>query len=209
MMSSKTSHGGQIIADRGNKALSQDAVRLLKTQDAGYLRTMAQIEGRKRRKLQAAVVMGEVGDRLSGGNEIIEGRHMLFVESREEQKAFNVQEHLGAFEDGAKTLGVQNLQAEVVMEYERSTKRAAVDHQSRRAIEQELQAMKSEQTQRKKKLRAQEVRKKMLEVTRLRERELIAAGRELEIQRAKMGKTPTVGGINKGSIKWKCRERKR
>ncbi|KAI9763611.1 MAG: hypothetical protein M1840_000405 [Geoglossum simile] len=204
MMSSRTDRGGQIIADRGNKALSQDAVRLLKTQDAGYLRTMAQIEGRKRRKLQAAVVMGEVGDRLSGGNEIIEGRHTVFVESKEEQKAFDVQEHFGV-----ETLGVQKLHAEVVTEYEGNIKKPTVDHQSGKAIKRELQAIKNERAQRKKNLRAQEVRRKMLEATRMRESELIAAERELEMQRAKMGRTPTVGGVNKGSTKWKCRERKR
>ena len=56
MMSTKT-RKGQIIADRGNKALSQDTVRLLKTQDARYLRTMAQVEGNKRRRLEAAFVL--------------------------------------------------------------------------------------------------------------------------------------------------------
>ncbi|KAI9785987.1 MAG: hypothetical protein M1839_008253 [Geoglossum umbratile] len=213
MMSSKTSRGGQIIADRGNKALSQDAVRLLKTQDAGYLRTMALVEGRKRRKLQAAVVMGEVGDRLSGGlsggEKKIGGNHMVFVEGKEEQKAFDVQELSGAFGGDAKALGVKELHAEVETEDKGNAGKPVANRQSRKAIEKKQQAIKKEQAQRKKILRAQEARRKMLEVTMTRERELIMAERELELQRSRMGKTPTIGGTNKEGTKWKCRERKR
>ena len=50
MMSSSTHDGGRRVADRGNKALSTEVVKLLKTQDAAYLRTVAQTTRRARER---------------------------------------------------------------------------------------------------------------------------------------------------------------
>ncbi|KAH0565808.1 hypothetical protein GP486_000800 [Trichoglossum hirsutum] len=203
MMSSKTSRGGQIVADRGNKALSLDVVRLLKTQDTGYLRTMAQIEGRKKRRLQETFVMGEVGgnpsSELSGKDNRKEGKHLVFVESKEEQKAFDAQEHFRTDADASTT---------------RKSSAEAIPGDEETQIRESTGRRQSKQTTReggrkKRAQRAQEVRRKMIDAVKTRERELIAAERELDLQRAKMGKSANVGGTTKGGVKWKRRERKR
>jgi hypothetical protein len=54
-MASSTTKDGIRLGDRGNKALSHDAVLLLKTQDAGYLRTVLQQTRLERRRLEKAV----------------------------------------------------------------------------------------------------------------------------------------------------------
>ncbi|KAH0536501.1 hypothetical protein FGG08_006626 [Glutinoglossum americanum] len=211
MMRNKTNRGGQFVADRGNVALSQDAVRLLKTQDIGYLRTMAQIEKRKKRKLQVAFAMGEASGNspgeLLGKGDGIDGKRIVFVESEEEQRASDTREYFGV---GAAVPGIQKLHAEAGPEDERTqVGKPTGSRQSRRATERELRAVMEERARRKETLCAQEARGKMLEAVKMREHELIAAERELELQRARMGKTANAGGTSKGGIKWKCRERKR
>lgn len=83
MSRAKAHDKGQKVADRGNPVLSHDAVKLLKTQDAGYLKTMAQATRKKRERLEEEILVQEG----IGGLEGQDGRtHVLFVESREEQK---------------------------------------------------------------------------------------------------------------------------
>lgn len=74
---------GQKVADRGNPVLSHDTVKLLKTQDAGYLRTMAQATRKKRERLEEEVLIQEG---IKGLERKDGRRHLVFVESREEQK---------------------------------------------------------------------------------------------------------------------------
>ena len=81
---SKTS--GAKLGDRGNKALSQDAVRLLKTQDTAYLRTMAMKARRETERLeQNTAVVGQVSKDDDGGK----GQHVVFVGDKEEQRGYD------------------------------------------------------------------------------------------------------------------------
>lgn len=74
---------GQKVADRGNPVLSHDAVKLLKTQDAGYLKTMAQETRKKRERLEEEILVqeGVKGLKRQDGR-----RHLIFVESKDEQR---------------------------------------------------------------------------------------------------------------------------
>lgn len=83
MSRAKAHDKGQKVADRGNPVLSHDAVRLLKTQDAGYLKTMAQATRKKRERLEEEILVQEGVEGLEGQDG---RRHVVFVESREEQK---------------------------------------------------------------------------------------------------------------------------
>lgn len=83
MSRAKAHDKGQKVADRGNPVLSHDAVRLLKTQDAGYLKTMAQATRKKRERLEEEILVQEGVKGLEGQDG---RRHVVFVESREEQK---------------------------------------------------------------------------------------------------------------------------
>jgi U3 small nucleolar RNA-associated protein 11 len=66
MMSNK-SQGGIKVAKRGmensggRKVLSNEVVKLMKTQDVGYLRTILQQTRREREKVEQEVVSGDVG----------------------------------------------------------------------------------------------------------------------------------------------------
>lgn len=83
MSRAKAHDKGQKVTDRGNPVLSHDAVRLLKTQDAGYLKTMAQATRKKRERLEEEILVQEGVKGLEGQDG---RRHVVFVESREEQK---------------------------------------------------------------------------------------------------------------------------
>lgn len=74
---------GQKVADRGNPVLSHDAVKLLKTQDAGYLKTMVQETRKKRERLEEEILVqeGVKGLKRQDGR-----RHLIFVESKDEQR---------------------------------------------------------------------------------------------------------------------------
>ena len=154
---------GAINGDRGNAVLSQDAVRLFKTQDLGYVRTM-------RNKTQKEVddlerrVMGIRG----------EGRKIVFVEDVEEQDE-RIGEDVDMDED-------EDEEAEVDLEAKKL----------RKLQEKETNKLESKLTVARERLKA-----------------LSEAEEALDLQRAKMAKSPTVGGVNKNGVKFKVRERKR
>ncbi|KAK5016320.1 hypothetical protein LTR39_002143 [Cryomyces antarcticus] len=89
MMSSATNNGRK-ITDRGNKALSNDVVRLLKTQDAGYLRTIAQRVRKERERLEEEVMLvDEIGEEDKEMEDNAKaGKHTIFVDTKEEQSVF-------------------------------------------------------------------------------------------------------------------------
>ncbi|KAK1635995.1 small-subunit processome [Colletotrichum phormii] len=48
---------GTVAGDRGNKAMDMDTVRLLKTQDVGYIRTMRNVISKEVRRLEEQIVL--------------------------------------------------------------------------------------------------------------------------------------------------------
>ena len=155
---------GTVNGDRGNAVLGQDAVRLFKTQDLGYVRTM-------RNKTQKEV--DDLERKVTGirGH----GKKVVFVEGEEEQN-----ERMGE---------------DVDMDEEEDE-----DEE----VEVDLEAKKL------RKLQQKEAEKLESRLTAARERlkALTEAEEALDLQRAKMAKSPTVGGVSNG-VKFKVRERKR
>jgi U3 small nucleolar RNA-associated protein 11 len=88
MMKSSVDDKGRKIADRGNVALSTDVVKLLKTQDAGYIRTMLQVTRKEREELEQRLILEEQGEAraLKDGQKAKKGKHRVFVENEEEQE---------------------------------------------------------------------------------------------------------------------------
>jgi len=78
---------------------------------------------------------------------------------------------------------------------------------SKKALLAEQDASARLRTERKKRKRLQEMRVAKLEALKKRQREILAAADQLELQRAKMART--VGGVNKNGVKFKIRERKK
>ncbi|CUM68140.1 uncharacterized protein PRCAT00005857001 [Priceomyces carsonii] len=81
MTRNKADNRGILIADRGNEALSVEQVKLLKSQDANYIRTMRLNESLKIRKQKEDL------------NFKANGKHTVFVDSFEEQKNFKPEEY--------------------------------------------------------------------------------------------------------------------
>lgn len=77
----RTDERGALIADRGNDVLSVQQVKLLKTQDANYVRTMRLGEMLKIRKQRENLDFES------------QGKHTVFVDSVEEQQLFVPEEY--------------------------------------------------------------------------------------------------------------------
>lgn len=212
MMSSSVDSKGRKVADRGNEALSMDVVKLLKTQDAAYIRTMLQQVRRERQKLEERLILEEQGEvrALKDGEEGRSGKHRVFVENEEEQGEFDANTWFGE----GKALPSAPM-PEIPAEWEDPSEEDG-DEDEQRPQKKTLSVKKQkEQEEAAKKLkkfektrsRAQTRTAFRLQMVKKKERELVAAEEELEKQRAKMNSS--VGGVNKNGVKFKIRERKR
>ncbi|MCJ1386416.1 hypothetical protein MMC17_009542 [Xylographa soralifera] len=204
MMSSSTHNGGQRVADRGNKALSMEVVKLLKTQDAAYLRTVAQKTRRARERLEEEFVLS--GEGKGSGVRVLGkaekgGQKVVWVGSREEQKRWG-EEDIEAETDEVAAEERDSLDEEdieITLQSKQAPRKALIEAQK--------SALHAGRALRKRHKREQEARRSKLEALKIREKDLMTAEHELEMQRAKM--SSSIGGVTKAGLKWKVRERKR
>lgn len=195
--------------------LSQEAVKLLKTQDAGYLRTIAQQTRRARDKLEKGYVLEEgKGVKLRGGESKGKGEHVVFVKDKEEQKEFDrnaVVVKSGPLSKASQTGHGPFVDSEDVDEAgtddEEVTITTAPAVKSRRVLEAEAAAFTQARILRKQRKREQEAQLSRLKALKAREKDVLAAEQELGLQRAKMSNS--IGGVNNAGVKFKVRERKR
>jgi U3 small nucleolar RNA-associated protein 11 len=166
---------GTVNADRGNQVLSQDAVRLFKTQDLGYVRTMRN----RTAKEVAALENQAVGIRSNG-------KKVVYVDTQEEQMD-----------------RLEGLDEEEEEEDEFDDEEEEDEDEPADAMDPEAKKLKKLQQREAEKVETR------LQVARQRLRALAQAEEALELQRAKMAKSPSVGGVNKQGVKFKVRERKR
>ncbi|RKF78540.1 U3 small nucleolar RNA-associated protein 11 [Golovinomyces cichoracearum] len=159
---------GTVAGDRGNKVLSQDTVRLLKTQDLAYIRTSRNKATKEVSRLEMAV-KGIVG----------EGKKVVYITD----------------------------QSNDLDQKEESCEQDDIDEKN--LTKGDGDSLSLDQKRRKIQRREAEKLKVRLEMARKRLKALADAEEELEIQRAKMSKSPTVGGVNKNGIKYRVRDRKR
>jgi U3 small nucleolar RNA-associated protein 11 len=194
-MSSKWSSGktwsGTVHGDRGNKILSMDTARLLKTQDLGYLRTMRNIaqkdvKAREQRLAMAVALAGQEGDGDKDDDP--------FDDEDEE-------------EPSAARGPTKIVFADDVDEREQAM-RSRVDEDDRDAPDwdDEDHEMEDDEPTGQEKL---ELLKRKLLNAKKRLRALAEAEEELQAQRSRMAKTPSYSGITKTGKRVKVRERKR
>ncbi|KAF5001954.1 hypothetical protein FGRMN_695 [Fusarium graminum] len=187
---------GTVHGDRGNKVMDVDTVRLLKTQDIGYIRTMRQVVAKEVAKLEEQVVLTRGFDKLDEDeNEEDEGsdsefdfataprpkpaRKIVFMDDEGEREE-TIQDQLD-LEDKA-----EDDADKIAEQFEKKEGPAFERARSLRRLNRQLESAR-------KKLKA-----------------LTDAEGELEIQRAKMAKTATSGGTTrKGGKKIMVRTRKR
>jgi U3 small nucleolar RNA-associated protein 11 len=158
---------GTVNGDRGNQILGQEASRLYKTQDLGYVRTMRNKTAKEVEELEARVV-GIRG----------EGKKIVWADD-EDDRMERLEEETEDMDDDDDEDGED----------------AEVDADERKLKKlQEKQATKLEAH---------------LSIAKERLKALTEAEEALGLQRAKMAKSPTIGGVNKQGVKYKVRERKR
>jgi U3 small nucleolar RNA-associated protein 11 len=213
MMNSSVDDKGRKITDRGNVALSTDVVKLLKTQDAGYIRTMLQVTRKEREELEQRLILEEQGEAraLKDGREAKKGKHRVFVDNEEEQEEFDPEAWFGRGEE-MPTKAKEQVEPQWTDEDEEDGSQDEETIQPKKMLsKKKLEAQELAARQKKKfdktRLRSQSRTAYRLEMVKKKERELATAEEELEKQRAKMSNS--VGGVNKNGVKFKIRERKR
>lgn len=210
-MLSSQSRKGRKLADRQNPVLSQDIVKLLKTQDAGYVATMLQKTRRARARLEQEFVLGE-----DQGAEVLgplpsqeKGSHTVFVDSREEQRQY-IPGGTAAFRPDSATRKPENPstnEEEDDSDWAPLIELPKKTPESRRVFERQELALKEEKLLRKQHRKEQGAQRSKLAALKAREKDLVEAEKELDLQRAKMSNS--VGGTTKAGVEWKVRERKK
>jgi U3 small nucleolar RNA-associated protein 11 len=178
---------GKVDGDRGNKAMDVDTVRLLKTQDLGYIRTMRNVAAKELRDLEERFVLAGGTEQAGDGDDSDDDDDMGFSSSQPQKPKRIV------FFDGAE-------------EREQALERVE-DEDEAMEDEDELDDEKATTARRK----AQNLEKLQgkLKAAKKKLKTLKDAEYELELQKAKMAKTATSGGITKSGRRMKVRERKR
>lgn len=210
-MLSSQSRKGRKLADRQNPVLSQDVVKLLKTQDAGYVTTMLQKTKRARAKLEQEFVLCEdqSAEVLGASTSQEKGSHTVFVDSREEQRQYNP-DRVAVFRPDLATSKPEipsTNEEEDDSDWKPLVELPKKPPTSRRAVERQELALKQEKLLRKQHRKEQNARRSKLAALKAREKELVEAEKELDLQRARMSNS--VGGTTKVGVKWKVRARKK
>ncbi|CAK3999862.1 U3 small nucleolar RNA-associated 11 [Lecanosticta acicola] len=188
----RRSRRGEENSAGGGKALDVDVVRLMKTQDAGYLRTMLQRTRLERERVGRAVVLGEKGVEVQAPA-AAKGK-VVFGEDGEEMQT-------------ARPSGGHEVEDEGIFDMEMSflDEEDGADGVEEESEGEELTP--EERAAKRKKRHALIVKRRKFEALEEQESKLSAALDGLEHQRAKMA--GTVGSVNKNGVKFKVRQRKR
>lgn len=209
-MLSSQSRKGRKLADRQNPVLNQDVVKLLKTQDAGYVTTMLQKTKRALARLEQGFVLCEdqSAEVLGALTSQEKGSHTVFVDNTEEQRQYNPDAKAAFPADSAtRKANISSTNDEDDSDWKPLVELPPKAPESRRAVERQELALKQEKLLRKQHRKEQDTRRSKLAALKARERDLVEAEKELDLQRAKMSNS--VGGTTKVGVKWKVRERKK
>lgn len=189
---------GTVAGDRGNTSLDVDTVRLLKTQDLGYLRTMRNVVAKEVKQLeQTAVITGAFAgidaNQPSEDEDDFDSDDEAPRQSKPQSKPKKI-----IFADT-----VEEVQSKLPDPEEDSDVDMSDDDSDfeKFAKEKDPQTLKREENAERLQRKLRNARKKLKALT--------DAENELEMQRARMAKTATVGAIAKNGKKIKVRERKR
>ena len=206
MIRGKTGQDGQRIQNRGNLALGCDTVKLLKTQDANYIRTMIQQTKRSREKLEQQYLFKEDKVLLLNGDKTkVLGQHFMFAENMDEQKQLCLDLNvLGSKRTIARA--VEDNVREGHMTEDQIQSNMNFSHVEQKPGNGTLLTKQSNGYLRQYR-REREALKLKLEAIKTREKNLFAAQQGIGLQRAKMSNS--VGGVTKGGMRWRTRERKK
>ncbi|TDZ66085.1 U3 small nucleolar RNA-associated protein 11 [Colletotrichum trifolii] len=188
---------GTVAGDRGNRAMSVDEVRLLKTQDVGYIRTLRNVIIKDVKRLEEQIVLVGGVDAANHNNDDNNDsdeddfntkpaapRKIVFVDADEEVKP-------PPHKDG--DMDVDKDEDGDEDEFEGFGEDGKDDKEDEK--------LSKEKTLKRLRLQLQNAKKKL--------RILTDTERRIDIQKAKMAKTATSGGTTRGGKKIMVRTRKR
>ncbi|KAM0706296.1 hypothetical protein Q7P35_005622 [Cladosporium inversicolor] len=210
MMNSTTKNGIKVAkrgadnAGGGGKSLNMDVVKLMKTQDVAYLRTVLQSTKKEIARLEQEVVAGDKGvnvDAVSSAK-----RKTVFAEEGEsEPEMMSEDDDMDDFNDIVGFEGFEGLGAmEGLDGSDDDMSDAPAEKTDSKPLTKEEKAAR---TLAKRKRHFMETRRNKLDALKDREENIATALRELEDQRVQMnGKA---GGVNKNGTKFKVRQRVR
>lgn len=195
-LSSSKRWTGTVAGDRGNKSLDIDVVRLLKTQDIGYLRTVRNVAAKEVKELEQKAIMAG-----AFGGQAVEDELEDFSEESEDDgyaaprttKPKSKPKKI-IFADSAE-------QREQLLPNQDEDEDMGSDFEGFADEKQDIEAAKRAHHAARLRRKLQSARKKLKALT--------DAENELEVQRARMAKTATIGGVTKKGKTFKIRERKR
>lgn len=189
---------GTVAGDRGNKALDMDTVRLLKTQDIGYLRTVRNVVAKEVRDLEQKAV-------IAGAFAGVDGD-----EDEEEEDDFDSDEDLAPRKAKPQSKPKKIVFATSEEELEEKLPEPEDSDDDVDMDDDDFEEADNEKDREaKKRVQNAERLRKKLRNAKKKLKALTDAENELELQRARMAKTATVGSITKKGQKIKVRERKK
>lgn len=186
MIRSRIDDEGHRVVDRKVGSLSQDAAKLLKTQDAGYLNQLAQKTGAAKDRLEQEYLLQQtIGLERKDGEETLSRSHHKFVLPAELEAQLP--------STGKKRDEISRNQSSDRIS-QLSSGPPNIDAVS--GVENDLRSTWKKE---------QKLRESKLKLLKQRQREIRAASEALGQQRAKMAHR--VGGVTAAGFKWKVRER--
>lgn len=210
MLSSKTDRYGRRLQDRRNITLSKDAVKLLKTQDAGYLKTMIQQTRKTREKVEQQYMLPDHDVyAFPSGQQSNNNQHLVFASTLKEQQFLDIAKS----QHGSTSMVVDGLHrpgnkgALLLRQSMKDTQKSGYSQAVLRKPPEDLRTSKQARMLGKLRKRQRASQQSRLKALELREKDLVVAEQQLGQVRARMN--GSIGGVNKAGIKWKIRERKR
>ncbi|CVK94410.1 related to cgi-94 protein [Fusarium mangiferae] len=184
---------GTVEGDRGNKAMDVETVRLLKTQDIGYIRTMRQVVAKEVARLEEQVVLTRGFDKLD--------------EDEDDEDEGSDSE----FDFATAPSRPKAPRKIVFMDDEEQREETILDLEDEEDADKTFEGFDDDKKKEEDFERAKALRRlrRQLENARKKLKVLTDAEGELEIQRAKMAKTATSGGTTRKGKKIMVRTRKR
>ncbi|RYO75963.1 hypothetical protein DL766_007738 [Monosporascus sp. MC13-8B] len=209
---------GTVDGDRGNRPMDVETVRLLKTQDMGYLRTQRTLALKEVKALEERVVLlgGSLDPAADAEWEDEDDDDMMLdgLDGDEDEDgpppSKKVKRTTAETKKPKKIVFAEDAdeREEMMEELEAATKEDEDDDDDlkgdKKKEEKNPEKPRAEQRQ-----RLLEKLRRRLQNARKRLGALARAENQLELQRASMAKTATVGGVRKSGKKIKVRERKR
>ena len=211
MLSADKSRQGKHGRNSTEHRLSHDTVKLLKTQDQGYLRTIGQKSRRELEDLEKEIKVAGILDSKAAGNDvnvddedmddvpsrsIKGGKKIIFVDTSEQEPMADSTQENGNPTDG-----------DDFVEATDNLNPTEPSNHTPKQLKRTQQALQNARLARKKRKRLNDIRAAKLQALKVRQKEIMTAADALEAQRARMHHS--VGGVNKDGVKFKVRERKR